>query len=150
MVLVPELRPPSVTTQYRHTILSLDVKSLTAKQCSYVSPAFAWFSIEVMSHEFHDSHNAATSSEIWKGKNGKQWETAPRCHIVTRQAGHQKVATELSQWGLQSLSHLRLLKGHPSANISLERGWFAESGNVIKLQALGGWHQSTLRLKPRN
>jgi len=38
------------------------------------------------------------------------------------QAGCQKVTKEPSQRGLQSLSHLRLLEGHPLANTSPGRG----------------------------
>jgi hypothetical protein len=34
------------------------------------------------------------SSEICKGKKGKLWEPAPKCHRVTRRAGHQKVTME--------------------------------------------------------
>jgi hypothetical protein len=34
------------------------------------------------------------SSDICKGKKGKLWEPAPKCHRVTHRAGHQKVTTE--------------------------------------------------------
>ncbi len=41
-----------------------------------------------------------------KGKKGKLWEPAPKCHRVTRRAGYQKVTTECLL-NSQSLSYLR-------------------------------------------
>jgi hypothetical protein len=53
------------------------------------------------------------SSEICKGKKGKLREPAPKCHRVTRRAGHQKVTMECLY--LQSLSYLR----YPETSVSL-------------------------------
>ncbi len=81
---------------------------------------------------------------LWKSERARKAsnkETAPRCHRVTRQVGHQKATTEPSQQGLQLLSHLRLPNGHPSANISPGRGWCVESSRDMALQALWGVDQ---------
>jgi hypothetical protein len=47
------------------------------------------------------------SLEIYKGKNGKLRDPAPRCHRVTRQAGHQKVTMKcLYEFAVTVLSTL--------------------------------------------
>ena len=66
-------------------------------------------------------------------------ETAPMCHRVTRQAGHQKGTSELSLQNSQLLSHLRLSNGYPSANISPGRGWCGESGSYIMMLQVLAW-----------
>ncbi len=54
---------------------------------------------------------------LWKsvkGKKGKLWEPAPKCHRVMRRAGHQKVTTECLL-NSQSLFYLR----YPETPVSL-------------------------------